>query len=77
MENNIKEIMYRVLHVIAVYIMGIDSFQLAISLHICLEKYAMYTEQINGENISVDIVVNGRSLFGDFVILLRFKFHNN
>ena len=49
MENNIKEIMYRVLHVIAVYIMGIDSFQLAISLHICLEKYAMYTEQINGE----------------------------
>ena len=35
-------------HVIAMYIMGIDFFQLAISLNKCLENYAMHTERING-----------------------------
>ena len=47
-ENNVKEIMYRVLYVIAMYIMDIDFFRLAISLNKCLENYAMHTERING-----------------------------
>ena len=36
-----------VLHVIAMYIMGIDFFRLAISLNKCLKNYAMHTERIN------------------------------
>ena len=32
-ENNVKEIMYRVLHVIDMYIIGIDFVRLAISLN--------------------------------------------
>ena len=41
-ENNVKEIMYRVLHVIDMYIIGIDFFRLAISLNksYYLENYA-------------------------------------
>ena len=35
-ENNVKEIMYRVLHVIAMYIMGIDVVRLGISLNKCI-----------------------------------------
>ena len=57
-----------VLHVIAMYIMGIDFFRLAISLNNCLENYAMNTERM-GENGSANLVVNGSSLFGDFVSL--------
>ena len=49
-ENNVKEIMYRVLHAktIYMYIMGIDFFRLAISRNKCLENDAMHTRQING-----------------------------
>ena len=47
-ENNVKEIMYRVLYVIAIYIMDIGILRLAVSLNICLENYAMHTERING-----------------------------
>ena len=49
-ENNVKEIMYRVLHVIDMYIIGIDFVRLAISLNkiYYLENYAMHTERING-----------------------------
>ena len=56
--------MYRVLHVIDMYIIGIDFFLLAISLNkiYYLENYAMHTERINGENSSANIVVNGSSL---------------
>ena len=45
-ENNVKEIMYRVL----LYIIGIDFVRLAISLNkiYYLENYAMHTERING-----------------------------
>ena len=66
--NNVNEIVYRVLPIIAMYIMGVNFFRLAISLNICLENYAMHTERINGKNSSVNIVVNDNSLFGDFVI---------
>ena len=45
---NVKKTIYRVLYVIAMYIMGIDFFRLAISLNKCLENYAMHTERING-----------------------------
>ena len=47
-ENNVKEIMYRVLYVIAMYIMDTDVFRLAISLNKCLKNNAMHTERING-----------------------------
>ena len=40
--------MYRVLHAIAIYIMGIDFFRLAISRNKCLENDAMHTKRING-----------------------------
>ena len=42
--NNVKEIMYSVLHVKAMYIMDIDFFRLAFLLNKCLENYAMHTE---------------------------------
>ena len=47
-ENNVKEIMYRVLHAKAMYITDIDFFRLAISRNKCLENDAMHTRQING-----------------------------
>ena len=43
--------------------------RLANSLKKCLDNYTMHTERINGENVSANIVFNGSSLFGDFVIL--------
>ena len=64
--NKFKKSCTPVLNVIA---MGIDFFRLAISLNKCLKNYAMHTERINGGNSSENIVVNGSSLFGDFVIL--------
>ena len=48
--------MYRVLHVIAMYTMGIDFFRLAISLNKCLENYAMHTERITSLCIFVFLV---------------------
>ena len=33
--------------------------------------------ELMGQNISANIVVNGSSFLGDFVILLRFQFHND
>ena len=46
-KNNVKEIMYRVLYVIAMYITDIDFFRRAISLNKFLENYAMLSERIN------------------------------
>ena len=65
--------MYRVIYayVMAMYIMDIDFFRLAISFNKCLENYAMHTERINGGNISANIVVNGSSLFVDFFVVVK------
>ena len=49
--------------------MDIDFSRLVISLNKCLDNNTIHTERINGENISANIVFNGSSLFGDFVIL--------
>ena len=48
--------------------------RLANSLKKCLDNYTMHTERINGENISVNIVVNGSSLFVDFFLCKDFNF---
>ena len=46
-KNNVKVIMYRVLHVIAMYIIGFDVVRFGISLNKCLGNYAMHTERNN------------------------------
>ena len=62
--------MYRVLHVIAMCIMGIDVVRLGISLNKCIEKSMQcILSELMEENSSANIVVHGSSLFGDFVIL--------
>ena len=45
-KNNVKVIMYLVLHVIAMYIIGFDIVRLGISLNKCFGNYAMHTERI-------------------------------
>ena len=51
-KNIVQEIMYRVLHIKAMYIMGIDFFRFSISINKCLENYVMHTKQINGGKIA-------------------------
>ena len=72
-EINVKEIMYRVLHAIAIYmyIMGIEFFRLAISRNKCLDMMQCIPSELMGQKSSANIVVNGSSLSGDFVIFFK------
>ena len=69
--SNIKEIMYHVLHVIATYI----SFDLQFHLINVLRIIQCILNEFMGENTSANIWRPW--LFGDFVILKRFKLHND